>query len=209
MAAVIDRPATVTTNPLFEKNSQRAKLTTGIKKNTDSILLKDNTLININKLGRELFLTFALKRHPPTTLNEYGQMVSSSVHNSDEISKELKNLQIGLHLKLDKKIEEEIVKDTKRRLSLYAEVKAQRSKQHICSSCCCIDTLKTCSLGNAYPRSKLLCSTAMAYFDTISDVLVIIAIYGLLGVTGEDGKVVLVKSRVFCEFFLYPSSLYY
>ena len=58
MAAVIDRPATVTTNPLFEKNSQRTKLTTGIKKNTDSILLKDNTLININKLGRELFLTF-------------------------------------------------------------------------------------------------------------------------------------------------------
>ena len=78
MAAVIDRPATVTTNPLFEKNSQRTKLTTGIKKNTDSILLKDNTLININKLGRELFLTFALKRHPPTTLNEYGNMVSSS-----------------------------------------------------------------------------------------------------------------------------------
>ena len=88
-------------NPLYNKSNQSSKktkkLTTGLQKKTfisgkSGWIFRQNEskVREINMLSRELFLTFVLKRHPPTAFDKNGKIISSTKYNRQTILNELK-----------------------------------------------------------------------------------------------------------------------
>ena len=195
-------------NPLYNKSNQSSKktkkLTTGLQNKTfisgkSGWIFRQNEskVREINMLSRELFLTFVLKRHPPTAFDKNGKIISSTKYNRQTILNELIQVATVSKVHLCRESQFYIVNITERRLSHYVEIKnARRRNQQCFKSCCALRTLKTCNKQNTYPRAKLLGSTFMAYLDTVSDILIMIAIFNLIGT---------VKSR---QFWLFLSFVY-
>ena len=147
-----------------------------------------------NRIMRELFLTFALKRHPPTKFDRSGSVVASSEYSEETILKELKRFAAHDKIFLDEKSSRHITTTISNRLINFFERKD--SKPLYMRACCCFDARKTCKRKNAWSRTKLLGATAMAYLDTVSDVFIFVAILNLVG-TVESRQFWIIWS-VFC-----------
>jgi hypothetical protein len=130
-------------------------------------------------LLHELFVTFALKRPPPTGTDEHGNVVPLDNFHENQVRKTLIELSNRLRVTVSEGDQEHITN------SLLSKLKKHfaRNNSNDCGvkNCCCVRAAISCSKRNAFPRLKLLCSTALAYIDIVSDLFVFIAIIALVG----------------------------
>ena len=138
-------------------------------------LKTSDTILNFCE---DLFVKFALKRHPSTEVFN-GKTIAVKIASKEDILHEVIHILIeNNNIELEMRTVKLVVLTTYDRLKEYVEFQNQLDKRKCWMDLICL----TCNHINAWPRIKLICSTMLSYIDIITDIISIVVMYNTVGV---------------------------